>query len=240
MLVDFCLPVHNEEKIVAASLKELTDFLRQQSGWSWRITIANNGSSDQTAAQASRFLSENVRLIDISSLGKGVAVKSAWLQSEADVLAYMDIDLAVALRHIPQLIAPIAAGEAELVIGSRLLPGSLISRSWVRELSSRSCNRLFRLLFGYPVSDTKCGFKAVRADFFRTIVNFLNDQQWFFDTELIVQTIIHRGQLLEIPVEWQEARYDRRKSKVRLWRDARRHFFNLLRLRQDLKKTKMI
>jgi len=50
MLVDFCLPVHNEEKIVAASLKELTDFLRQQSGWSWRITIANNGSSDQTAA----------------------------------------------------------------------------------------------------------------------------------------------------------------------------------------------
>jgi len=238
MKVEFCLPVYNEEKILAESCQKLYNFLLNQNfNFSWQIVIVINGSSDQSpliAQKLSLEFTEKINFENIIELGRGQALKRYWLKSSADILVFMDIDLAVSLEAIPKLIEPILNQEYQLVVGSRLLSSSQIKRSFIRELSSQTYNFLSRRLLGHHLSDMQCGFKAITKSAFITIAPYLQDPNWFFDTEMIIISLAAGYKAKEIPVNWQENRYDRRKSKVKLLRDSNRMFRNLIRLRRRL------
>jgi glycosyltransferase involved in cell wall biosynthesis len=236
MKFDFCLPIYNEEEIIADSLSRLSSYLAGSGlAVDWRIIVISNGSTDRSDGIASALVSERIRFVRLPEKGRGRALKKYWLDSDADVVSYMDSDLAVALGDIPALVVPFLNDSADLVIGSRLLPGSHIERSVLREAMSRSCNLAYRLATGYRVSDTQCGFKAVRTDSFRSFAGQITDPGWFFDTELITFALVNGYRLKEVPVRWEEARYDQRKSKVKVMRDSWGHIKNLWRLRQRLK-----
>lgn len=237
MLVDFCLPVYNEEKILKSSVLELLDFCRRQNyGFDWRLVIINNGSQDASDSIARELSAQfgEVLAEEVSSPGRGRALKTYWQKSPADILVYMDIDLATSLDHIAELLAPLFANEASLATGSRLLPDSKINRSAVRELSSLAYNRLARLILGHKLSDLQCGFKAIRTTAFKRIAPYLEDDRWFFDTELITFAIFFNEPVVELPVEWRETRYDMRKSKVKVLQDSFKFIRNLIRLKLRL------
>ena len=231
MLIDFCLPVRNEEKILVTNARRLKDFLINKNWpFTWRIIIIINGSQDASAELAIKMQKEDpqrVQALIISDGGKGLALKKCFSESLADFLVFMDIDLAVSLDNLPELIEPLINNQSDLVFGSRLLLGSKTERSFYRESSSRLYNSLSRLVLRHHFSDLQCGFKAIRREAFNRITPFLKDDHWFFDTELIILLKKFNYRLLEIPVDWQENRYDERTSKIRAFRDGWHFFSNI-------------
>jgi hypothetical protein len=116
----------------------------------------------------------------------------------------MDVDLSTDLRALLPLIAPLLSGHSEIAIGSRLLPSSRVVRSTKRALISRSYNRILHSVLGARFSDAQCGFKAVRADAVRELLDAVRDESWFFDTELLILAQWHGMRIHEVAVDWVE------------------------------------
>ncbi len=202
--VDIVVPVRNEERDLAPSVRRLVSYLRECFPFSARVTIADNGSTDSTWAIASRLARElpEVRAIHMDLPGRGRALRAIWSQSDAEVLAYMDVDLSTDLNALLPLVAPLLSGHSDLAIGTRLARDSRVIRGPKRELISRSYNLLLRTLMGARFSDAQCGFKAIRRDQARALLPLTQDTGWFFDTELLVLAERAGLRIHEIPVDW--------------------------------------
>jgi putative flippase GtrA len=202
--VDIVVPVRNEERDLAPSVRRLAGYLRERFPFSARITIADNGSTDATAAIAGQLARElpQVRAVRMELPGRGRALRAIWSQSEAEVLAYMDVDLSTDLNALLPLVAPLLSGHSDLAIGTRLARGSRVIRGPKRELISRGYNLLLRTLMGARFSDAQCGFKAIRRDQARALLPLTQDTGWFFDTELLVLAERAGLRIHEIPVDW--------------------------------------
>jgi len=202
--VDIVVPVRNEERDLAPSVRRLVAYLRESFPFSARITIADNGSTDATWAIACRLARElpEVRAVHMDLPGRGRALRAIWSQSEAEVLAYMDVDLSTDLNALLPLVAPLLSGHSDLAIGTRLARGSRVIRGPKRELISRGYNLLLRTLMGARFSDAQCGFKAIRRDQARALLPLTRDTGWFFDTELLVLAERAGLRIHEVPVDW--------------------------------------
>ena len=202
--VDIVVPVRNEECDLASSVRRLVSYLRESFPFSARITIADNGSTDATWAIASRLARElpAVRAIHMELPGRGRALRAIWSESDAEILAYMDVDLSTDLNALLPLVAPLLSGHSDLAIGTRLARGSRVIRGPKRELISRGYNVLLRTFMGARFSDAQCGFKAIRRDQARVLLPLTRDTGWFFDTELLVLAERAGLRIHEIPVDW--------------------------------------
>ncbi len=202
--VDVVLPVHDEQEALDSAVRRLHAHLTQDLPYSFRITIADNASTDGTPAIAdalTRELDHVVALHD-DRKGRGRALKSAWSASDAQVVAYMDVDLSTDLAALPPLVAPLLSGHSDVAIGTRLGHGARVVRGAKRELVSRCYNLLVRGALAARFSDAQCGFKAVRADVARALLPYVDDTGWFFDTELLVLAERAGLRIHEVPVDW--------------------------------------
>src|SRR5213595_3700455 len=204
--VDIVVPVRNEERDLAPSVRRLVAYLRESFPFRAQITIADNGSTDATWAIAGRLARElpEVRAVHMDLPGRGRALRDIWSKSEAEVLAYMDVDLSTDLNALLPLVAPLLSGHSDLAIGTRLARGSRVIRGPKRELISRGYNLLLRTLMGARFSDAQCGFKAIRRDQARALLPLTRDTGWFFDTELLVLAERAGLRIHEVPVDWVE------------------------------------
>jgi len=202
--VDIVVPVRNEERDLALSVRRLVAYLRESFPFRAQITIADNGSTDATWVVADRLARElpEVRAVHMELPGRGRALRAIWSQSEAEVLAYMDVDLSTDLNALLPLVAPLLSGHSDLAIGTRLARGSRVIRGPKRELISRGYNLLLRTLMGARFSDAQCGFKAIRRDQARALLPLTRDTGWFFDTELLVLAERAGLRIHEVPVDW--------------------------------------
>jgi hypothetical protein len=242
LLIDFCLPIRDEEAILRLNLEKLLNYCQAANfNFSWRIIGLINGSKDSSVKILAEFKEKFPGLIDYKEIipaGRGRALKEYWSESRADILVYMDVDLAVALTDIPALIFPIINKESDLTIGSRFIAGGKVKRSFNRELISKIYNFLSRFLLKYNIKDAQCGFKAIQREAFYKLQPYLLDNYWFFDTELIVWAEYLGYRVKEIPVDWRDNRFIRRASSVRILKDSWGFFKNLWFLRRRLKRLK--
>lgn len=202
--VEIVVPVYNEQDGLEASIRRLHHYVHADMPLSTSITIADNASTDDTAAIADRLSHElgGVSVLHLKQKGRGRAVRAAWTASHAKVLAYMDVDLSTDLDALLPLVAPLLSGHSDLAIGSRLARGSRVIRGPKRELISRTYNMMLRVLLRARFSDAQCGFKAIRADRARELLPLVRDQDWFFDTELLVVAERAGLRIHEVPVDW--------------------------------------
>jgi putative flippase GtrA len=202
--VDIVVPVRNEERDLAPSVRRLVAYLRESFPFRAQVTIADNGSTDATWVIADRLARElpEVRAVRMELPGRGRALRAIWSQSEAEVLAYMDVDLSTDLNALLPLVAPLLSGHSDVAIGTRLARGSRVIRGPKRELISRGYNLLLRTLMGARFSDAQCGFKAIRRDQARALLPLTRDTGWFFDTELLVLAERAGLRIHEVPVDW--------------------------------------
>lgn len=232
MKVAVVIPAHNEEKTLARNVGVLLDFLSCSAGpHEFATIIAENGSTDGTFAVGSGLAASRpgVSCMRLPSAGRGAALKTAWAAADgADVVGYMDADLATELEALPRAIAALEAGAA-IVSGSRLHGASVIRRSLRREVLSRGYNLLMHGLLGVDISDAQCGFKFLWRKHALAIVPAIENDNWFFDTELLVRGAWAGLRVAEIPVTWSEKR--ERKSTVRIIPTMFEEFGGLLRLR---------
>jgi glycosyltransferase involved in cell wall biosynthesis len=204
--VEIVVPVRNEERDLAPSVRRLAAYLRESFPFSTRITIADNGSTDRTPAVAEGLARElgqdRVRAVHLDQPGRGRALHATWSCSDASVLAYMDVDLSTDLNALLPLVAPLVSGHSDIAIGTRLRPGSRVIRGPKREVISRCYNLLLHATLGTRFSDAQCGFKAIRAEAARELLPMVEDTSWFFDTELLVLAERAGLRIHEVPVDW--------------------------------------
>jgi len=202
--VDIVVPVRNEEHDLAPSIRRLVGYLRESFPFTARVTIADNGSTDATPAIADGLARElaEVRAVRMEQPGRGRALRAIWSASDAEVLAYMDVDLSTDLNALLPLVAPLVSGHSDLAIGTRLARGSRVIRGPKRELISRCYNMLLHACMGARFSDAQCGFKAIRREQARVLLPLTRDTGWFFDTELLVLAERAGLRIHEIPVDW--------------------------------------
>jgi glycosyltransferase involved in cell wall biosynthesis len=224
--VDVVIPVLNEAHVLEKSVDTLTRFLQSQPGFRWRIVIVDNGSTDGTdrVARALAATRPDVAFLHLEQRGRGRALRYAWQQSTADVACYMDVDLSTDLRFLPELVGAIAFEGYDVATGSRLAPGSQTKRSLKREVISRIYNLFLRCLLGVRFSDAQCGFKAVSRRAIEEIVPRIQDQAWFFDTELLVLAERQGFRIKDIPVVWVEDDDSRVKILSTAWEDIKGAF----------------
>ncbi|HTA35535.1 MAG TPA: dolichyl-phosphate beta-glucosyltransferase [Solirubrobacteraceae bacterium] len=228
--VEIVIPVYNEEHALEASVRKLHRYMKREFTFAFRLTIADNASVDGTLAKA-RTLAEELAEVDVLHLdqkGRGRALRAAWMNSDAEVVAYMDVDLSTELSALPSLLVPLLQRRADVAIGSRLTPGAEVTRGFKRELISRSYNILLRIGLGVGFSDAQCGFKAVRRELAAPLLGRVQDERWFFDTELLYQAERARLAIHEVPVRW----VDDEDSRVQLVATACEDLRGIRRLRR--------
>ncbi|MEU8342786.1 glycosyltransferase [Spirillospora sp. NPDC048832] len=218
-LVEVVVPVHNEERVLAASVHRLHGYLAATFPYPFRITVADNASTDGTPAIAADLQARlaHVRAVRLEEKGRGRALRHVWSRSDADVVAYMDADLSTDLDAFLPLVAPLISGHSDLAIGSRLTRGSAVVRGPRREAVSRCYNLLLRAALAARFTDAQCGFKAARTEIVQALLPAVEDEAWFFDTELLLLAERNGLRIHEVPVDW----VDDPDSRVDVLRTAR-------------------
>jgi len=205
-LVEVVVPVHNEQRTLEASIWRLHGYLTAHFPFAFRITVADNASTDETWPLARKLAEQlpRVRAVHLDQKGRGRALRHVWSGSDADVVAYMDADLSTGLEALLPLVAPLLSGHSDLAIGSRLARGAAVVRGPRRELVSRCYNMLLRATLRARFSDAQCGFKAGRTEVVQALLPAVEDQAWFFDTELLLLAERSGLRIHEVPVDWVE------------------------------------
>ncbi len=226
MTFDVTIPVLNEEETLERQLRILYGFLQKNfpGNGQWRIVVADNGSTDRTPQIAEALGHElpEVTLVRVPEKGVGLALKTSWTQSKADIVGYMDLDLATDLNHFIQAYHALSTEGFEIVYGTRLHRKSrVIGRTLKREITSRVFNFMLRTYLGTRFSDGMCGFKWLRREFVPILMEGgAVSNGWFFSTELLAVAEWKGLKICELPVKWSD---DTTGSKVDIPRLAKQY-----------------
>lgn len=228
--VEVVVPVLNEGQVLARSIHTLHRFLTGHMPYDWTIVIAENGSQDNTLAEARHLetLLSRVRVVATSRPGRGRALRAAWTDTRADVVCYTDVDLSTSLDDLRPLIDAVLHGGYDIAVGSRRLPGAHVTRSWRRRMISHAYNHLLRATLRVGFSDAQTGFKALSQRVVRDVLPDVRDESWFLDTELLVLAERRGYRIADLPVTWVEdddsrvkilrTAFDDVRGVARLWR----------------------
>jgi glycosyltransferase involved in cell wall biosynthesis len=222
--------VLNEERALPLCIDTLIEFTAGHPDYDWKITVADNGSTDTTPEVIAELGKKypNVGTLRLEQRGRGRALKRAWLDSDADVRCYMDVDLSTDIKALPELVGAIANEGYDVAIGSRLSKGSqVIGRKLSREITSRGYNLLIRLMFWPSFRDAQCGFKAVSRRAAENLMPLIKDNAWFMDTEMLLLAQAAGYRIKQVPVRWVDDPDTRVKIASTAWEDVK----GLLRLR---------
>lgn len=232
MKLNVTIPVFNEERRLERGIRQLAPFLTETFGRDYELVIADNASTDRTPELAARLAEEfpSVRVVRLEQQGRGGALRQVWWHSAAEVCSYMDVDLSSDLASFPELVRVVASGEADLAVGSRLLKEGGTQRSWQREVLSRGYNGLLRVVLGVRFSDAQCGFKVISRRTAQALLPLVENNRWFFDTELLVLAERAGARIHDVPVRWREDR----DSTVKVLRTIGEDLRGIARLRRRL------
>ncbi len=226
-MISVILPAYNEAERLENAFYRLRDYM-ESSFSQYEIIIAEDGSDDGTDVVASRIAERYDFVTHLHSderLGRGKALNRAIKNARYEFVMYMDVDLSTSLRHVKDIYNALRDGY-DIAIGSRLMKGSRAKRPVFRELPSRVYNTLVRLLLGSSIRDHQCGFKGFRKSRIVPILDRIEDNHWFWDTELLVLAQREGLRIREIPVEWSHGG----ESKVSVLSDSLYMFRNILRM----------
>jgi len=229
---ELCIPAYNETDIILPTIQTLTGILKREKELEWSITVADNGSTDGTGDIVEKAAIPNVYLLKVKGKGKGLAIKKAAKNSDADIFGFIDADLSANPEYIIPLINCVQSGK-DIVIGSRLKDTSKVNRSFFRTLTSKMFRFFSRLFLGINAKDTQCGLKIFNKKA-REILIRCKENNWFLDLEFLARSERAGLTINEIPVEWEEFWYEKRKSKLSLIQDGVRGFVAVLRIYRNL------
>jgi len=205
-LVDLIVPVYNEAHVLERSAERLAAAMADCREFLWRIVVVDNGSTDATETVGRRLAEElgHLRFLHLGPKGRGGALRRAISETDAQFAVYMDVDLSTDLAAVPAAVELLRRG-ADIVAGSRLHPDSQVTRCLKREILSRGYNRLVRFVMRVKsFDDAQCGFKGFRLATVRSLLPLVKDQNWFFDTELLVLAEYAGLKVCTLPIVWVE------------------------------------
>lgn len=232
MIFDLCVPAHNEAGIIEETLAQIREAL-EGGAVSWKIVVADNASIDGTADRVRAFADPRITVARIERKGKGTAIIEAAKRSAGDLFGFIDADLSTDPRDILSLLEPVIRGDADAVIGSRLLDRRIVNRVALRSASSRAFNGFRRAFLGIGVEDTQCGLKVMNARA-REELRSCAEVGWWFDMEFLARAERAGLRIREVPVHWREHHFPDRKSRLHVVRDGFGALAAMARIRRRL------
>lgn len=234
--IEITIPILNEESSLHEQVHKAHLFIERnlKDLGSIRIILADNGSTDSTPNIAKLLSQElaNVEYLRLEQRGVGRALKASWRQSRADIVGYMDLDLATDLRHLRTAFEMLLTDQADIVTGSRLAKGArVIGRSALRSFTSRCFNSIVKIAFRTSFSDGMCGFKFLKRVHLDNLMEVgAQSDGWFFATEILVTGEYLGYRVRDLPVEWT----DDPNSKVKIGKLAIEYLKAMRTLRERL------
>jgi glycosyltransferase involved in cell wall biosynthesis len=230
---DIAIPVFNEEATIELQILALDEYLSnlESDAKQFSILIADNGSTDSTNEIAMTLASsiDRVTLISVGKKGVGLALRKAWEKSDADVVGYMDLDLATSIIHLNEVVEYFMETDGDVINASRLLPQSVVqNRKIIRTITSRVFNSILRSTYKTSITD------GMRRQTLPTVIrNGASADGWFFATQLLLVSEMLGLKVQEIPVHW----IDDGNSKVKIPNLTRQYISEISRLRRSLKNS---
>lgn len=224
------MPVYNEEEDLPKNIPVLYDFcVANLQNYDWRVRIVDNASKDNTwqkIEELSQIYPGKITGLHLDRKGRGWALRQAWTTSTSDYVSYMDVDLSSDLKSFPKLLTLLNDGF-DLVVGSRNMKESrVVGRTLMREVMSKTYIGLVKLLHDTKVSDTQCGFKALRRSAFIKVEPVIENNLWFFDSEMVILFEKVGFKVIDVPIKW----VDDRHTTVKIAKDSYEEFAGLTRL----------
>lgn len=239
MKILIVIPAYNEEKIIKENILKTIDYLQKNfSREDWLLAIADNNSNDKTKEIVQELAKshERLRYFFVAQKGKGNAVKTAWLNFDADIYCFMDADLATELTALPGLIQAISREGFDMACGSRFARGSVVKRSGLRKMVSHGYRLVLKLIVNLQAKDAPCGFKAINKKIKNDILPMVRNTEWFFDSELLILAEKLGYKIKEIPINWREPTETGRSSQVKIISLSLTYIKKALEIRQRLKR----
>ncbi len=235
--ISIIIPAYEEEDRLSAPLRQIFAFIEAEK-LTAEVILVDDGSRDKTAEVAEQVCLEFPEITSKviryeENRGKGFAVKTGLLASNADIAVFSDADLSTPIEELEKLVKPIKTGEVDVAFGSRALDRTLIGthQPWRREQGGKVMNLIIRTMSGLKFFDTQCGFKAFNMKKFRPLLDVMTIDRFGFDVEFLFVAQYHRLRLAEIPVRWNNVEG----SKVSVVRDTRRMISELSQIRRNAK-----
>ena len=236
MKISICIPMYNEEKIIAQTAKTLQAYMNKTFGDDFEILFSNDGSTDK-----SREIVDSLGLFGVRTVGyeknrgKGCAVRTAFLESRGDIVLFTDADLAYGTDVIESVYKTFEANpEADLVIGSRnISKDGYEGYTLLRKLASKAYIKVLCIAGGFKLSDSQCGCKAFRREAVDKIFPRCTVDGFAFDFEAILWAQKFGFKIKEMPVKV----INHGDSKVRVLRDSLKMLSDLRKMKKRIKKT---
>lgn len=199
------IPVYNEESILAASVTELVNRLSAH-GWSYEVLLMENGSRDQTVA-VGQNLGQTFPGVRIQSQGTpdyGAAMRAGILQASGTFVMCDEIDLCD-VDFYERALKLLEAGEADLVVGSKVMPGAEDKRPFLRHMATLVISGMLRVLVGFRGTDTH-GLKAFRREALLDTVSHCQLSRDLFASEFVIRAEREKKRVREVPIRIAEKR----------------------------------
>jgi glycosyltransferase involved in cell wall biosynthesis len=231
--VSVVLACYNEAEHIEESFREIRETL-DQSGWPWEILFVDDVSRDATREILKGIVEAHPGLdlkliLHERNRGRGATVTDGFRAARGEVAGYLDVDLEVHCRYIPSLVRAIDNG-ADIATVRRIYAFQITSLD--RYFMSRGYSFLVRYLLGVPFRDTETGYKFFRRETVLPLLDEIQDEGWFWDTEFMARAARRGLRVEEVPGAY--IRRDDKTSTVRGLRDSVRYFVQLLRFRRAL------
>jgi len=223
-------PSYNEEKVLEETVSKAYDILNNIPELSFLIVISDNMSTDSTSRIGKELAKrKNIEYFLVETKGKGANIKQPWFYYDGfDSYSFSDVNKLTLLDSFPELIKNLKLYD--MVIGSRYLKEPYPKRKLKRRIVSKGYRILFNYLFDKTIKDPQCGFKAISKDIRYKVLPDVDNDGFFFDTELIVKAKNAGYSVKEIPVKWKE----QEKSSVKLVKDSSSFIWPMLKLKYEM------
>jgi glycosyltransferase AglD len=217
-MISVFIPVYNEEAILEGSVRRVLESLKDEDA---ELFIVDDSSTDKTSEIGRRMESENPRIRYLryeNGPSRRENLAASFHRAKGGIIAFIDADLSAGPENLPQMICLLK--DADIVVGSKYVPGSTVRRSLLRSAYSEAAAWATRLYLGSRLKDHQCGLKAFRRDVLLALVaeagyDSKMRRGFAWDTEVLVRAQRKGLRIIELPVEWAEAK----KSSVRMLRD---------------------
>ena len=235
MKISVCIPMYNENRVIAQSAKTLSDYM-QANFEDYEVVFCSDGSKDGCDETVRALNLPNVRVIGYEkNQGKGCAVRTAMLAATGDVRMFTDADLAYGVDVIKKVADAFAANpDADMVIGSRNLDKSgYEGYTLLRKIMSKVYIKVLCIAGGFKLSDSQCGCKAFTGKATEKIFSRCEVNGFAFDFEAILWAVKMKMKIVEIPVKV----INHGESKVRIIRDTLKMLKDLTQMKKRIRKT---
>ncbi len=232
--ISVIMPAYNEARHIVKNLIEVVETL---SGFEYdfEVIVVDDGSPDKTYLEAAKLLSmhpERVRVVHYDeNRGKGNALICGTTFAKGDYVVFLDADMDLHPSQLPTLFGIMDAQGADVVIGSKRHPASVVNYPWHRRAGSWGYYSLIRLLFGLPVKDTQTGMKVFKHTVLSRVFPRVLVKRFAFDIEVLANAHRLGYTIVDAPVtlEFQRGAFGRIKPRdiYRIMMDTAAIFYRM-------------